>query len=163
MGALYRPVGAGMDPDALPLAHDAYRRAVTLAPTNGRLYAAWGQVYLAQERPQAAVQQLEMALALDNTDGLVYRMRGDVALAQGDVGGALQAYRQAVRWSPDSVLAHVGLARSYRALGQPQEALAALQRAADLNPQHPAVEMARREITSGVDVNQLNQGDNDEN
>lgn len=162
LGAFYHQAGASIDPGALPLAHGAYRQAAELAPNNARLYVAWGQVYLAQERPHAAMQRFERALALDATDGLAYRLRGDVALAQGDPGGALHAYRQAARWSPNSVLAHVGLARSYAALGQPEQAVPALERAAELNPQHPAVELARREITSGIDSNQLEKGDDDE-
>jgi Flp pilus assembly protein TadD len=57
---------------------------------------------------------------------------------------ALEAYRDAARWSPEDALVHLGLARAYAALGEQTAAWAALGRALELEPEHPAVRATQR-------------------
>lgn len=146
LGRFYHQVGVSLDPGALALAHEAFRQAVTLAPHDARLHVAWAEVYLAENVPEPAAQRLRRAINLDATDGLAYRLLGDVALAEGDAAAALESYRQAARWSPESALAHLGLARTYWALGRRVAALAALNRAVALEGGHPAVRWAQEQM-----------------
>lgn len=148
LGDLYAAIGLRMDPGAFSLAHSAYERAASLAPNHARLYVAWGQVFLAEERPEAALERFYRAVDLDATDGLAFRLIGDVELAQGRPEAALDAYREAARWSPEAALAHLGLARTYLALGRPGPARGALERAAALDPHHPLVGALQDELNS---------------
>lgn len=146
LGRFYHQVGVSFDAGALPLAHDAYRQAMALAPHYARLHVAWAELYLDENRPDPAAHHLQRAVALDATDGLAYRLLGDVALARGDPVAALDNYRQAARWSPDAALAHLGLARAYGALDRPAEAHSALERAAELDAGHPAIRQAQEQM-----------------
>lgn len=146
LGRFYHEAGGSFDRGTLPLAHDAYRQAVALAPHYARLHVAWAELYLDENRPDPAVQQLQRAVALDATDDLAYRLLGDVALARGDPVAALDNYHQAVRWSPDAALAHLGLARAYQALDRPADARNALERAAELDAGHPAIRQAQEQM-----------------
>jgi tetratricopeptide (TPR) repeat protein len=145
LGAFYHAAGAMWDAGAFPLAHQAYHQAVSLTPNHARLYLAWGQVYLTQDRPEEALARFYRAYDLDATDGLALRLIGDIELALGRPEVAHAAYQEALRWSPDAALVYLGLARSHAALGQPEAAALALARAEELAPDHPAVQAVRQQ------------------
>jgi O-antigen ligase len=146
LGDFYAAVGSLVDSQAFALAHGAYEQAIALAPHQARLYVAWGQVFLAEERPATALAHFYRAVDLDATDGLAFRLIGDVELAEGRPEAALAAYQEAVRWSPEAALAHLGLARSYAALGELAAAQAALAQAVALDPHHPAVRAVQQAL-----------------
>lgn len=146
LGDFYAAVGTRIDREAFSLAHAAYERAASLAPHHARLYVRWGQVFLAEDRLDAALARFYRAVELDATDGLAFRLIGDVKLAQGQPAAALAAYRDAVRWSPEAALAHLGLARAYLALEEPGSARNALERALALDPHHPAVRAVQDQL-----------------
>lgn len=139
LGDFYGALGAQVGPGAFEHAHRAYEQAASLAPNHARLYVAWGRIFLDEERPGPALALFRRAVDLDATDGLAFRLIGDVELSQGHPEAALAAYREAARWSPDAALVHLGLARTYAALDQPVAARGALDRARQLDPNHPAV------------------------
>lgn len=145
LGAFYHAAGAMWDAGAFPLAHQAYQHAVSLAPNHSRLYLAWGQVYLTEDRPEEALARFYRAYDLDATDGLALRLIGDIELVLGRPEVAHAAYQEALRWSPDAALVYLGLARSHAALGQPEAAALALARAEELAPDHPAVRAVRQQ------------------
>ncbi len=149
LGDFYGALGVQIDPGALTLAHQAYGQATRLAPNRARLYVAWGQIYLAEDRPEAALERFYQAVDLDATDDLAFRLIGDVQLALGHPEWALEAYREAVHWEPEAALAHLGLARSYAALEQPAAAARSLERALALDPYHPAIRAVKQELGSG--------------
>jgi O-antigen ligase/tetratricopeptide (TPR) repeat protein len=149
LGDFYGAIGAQLDPAGFALAHEAYGQAVTLVPHRARLYVAWGQIHLLENRPEAALERFVRAVDLDATDDLAYRLIGDVALALGDPERALAAYQEAVGWAPEAALAHLGLARSYAALGQPSAARSALDRSLALEPDHPAILAVQQEFGMG--------------
>jgi len=101
LGEFYGVAGARVDPAVFPLAHAAYRQAAALAPHRARLYVAWGQVFLAEGRPEAALERFYQAVDLDATDGLAFWLIGDVELALGRSEAAQWAYQEAARWLPD--------------------------------------------------------------
>lgn len=102
LGEFYGVAGERVDPAVFPLAHDAYRQATALAPHRARLYVAWGQVFLAEGRLEAALERFYQAVDLDATDGLAFRLIGDVELALGHSEVAQWAYQEAARWLPDA-------------------------------------------------------------
>jgi tetratricopeptide (TPR) repeat protein len=63
-----------------------------------------------------------------------YRAAGEAALAS-DAARAAIAFRQALRWSPNSPEIHRALAHSYLQLNQPQEAIDMLEQAYRLRPE----------------------------
>jgi tetratricopeptide (TPR) repeat protein len=146
LGDFYGAAGAQRDPALFELAHEAYREALNLLPHRARLYVAWGRIYLAEDRPEAALERLIQAIDLDATDDLAYRHIGDVQLALGRPESALVAYQAATHWAPDAALAHLGLARSYAALGQYTAARDALDVSLALDPYHPAIRSVQQEL-----------------
>lgn len=146
LGDFYGALGAQVEPGAFAHAHRAYEQAASLAPNHARLYVAWGRTFLDEERPGPALERFHRAVELDATDGLALRLIGDVELAQGRPEAALAAYQEAVRWSPDAALVYLGLARTYVMLGQPVAARRALDRARQLDPNHPAVRAVEEQL-----------------
>ncbi|MGC9396542.1 MAG: O-antigen ligase family protein [Anaerolineae bacterium] len=146
LGELYGLWGNRWEPAKLPLAHDAYRRATTLAPNYAILYTAWGIVDLEGNRFAAAADRVHQAVNMDATDGYAYTHLGDAELALGQVEAARAAYQQAVRWEPELLPAYVGLATSSWRLGQRGAAEAALRRAAQIDPNHPAIRALQEEM-----------------
>jgi Tfp pilus assembly protein PilF len=138
LGELYGLWGNRWDPGKLPLAGQAYRQALVLAPNQATLYTGWGMVALeGGDYPQAA-SRFQQAVDLDATDAHAYLHLGDAQLAQGDAKAALEAYRQAVHWQPELSYAHLGMARSYWQLGSADAARTALEEALRLDPQNAA-------------------------
>jgi tetratricopeptide (TPR) repeat protein len=151
LGRFYFRTGVAVDAGALQWAHPAYHRAIALAPHFARLHVAWGEVFVAEERPELAFERFERALALDATDAVAARWLGEVALALGLPETAVVAYEQAARYDPGTMASHLGLARAYLTLGEEELANAALGRARHLEPGHPAVEVLAREIANGLE------------
>jgi O-antigen ligase len=149
LGDFYGAIGVHMDPGAFTLAHQAYGQATSLSPNRARLYVAWGQIYLIEDRPELALDRFYQAVDLDATDDLAFRLIGDVQLALENPEGALEAYQEAVHWAPEAPLAHLGMARSYVALGQPADARSAWERALALDPGHPAIRAVQQELDPG--------------
>ncbi len=149
LGELYGLWGNRWDAGKLPLAHDAYRRATALAPNHAMLYTNWGMVYLDGGDLAGAAVKFRQAVNLDATDGYAFTHLGDAEFAQGHVAEALEAYRQAAHWEPGLVYAHLGLARCYRQLGQPEAAALALQQALQLDPDNPTALGLRQEMGLG--------------
>ncbi len=146
LGDLYAQIGTQFDPAAFSSAHQAYAQATALAPYHARLYVAWGQVFLDEAQPAAALERFHRAVDLDATDGLAFRLIGDVELAMGRPQAAMDAYHQSAHWSPEAALSHLGLARTYATLGDLDAAEAALAQALALDPHHPDVLAFRRQL-----------------
>lgn len=156
LGRMYR-VWAGfaaapqLREERLRKAWQAYQAAVRLSPQSAELRVEFGRVLLALGRADEAERQFRKAVEL-NVGGQMaqaYAGLGDVALLRGDAEGALKAYQKAVRYNGQSVLQEKlravsehskdvklreSLALVYAALGRTNDALKALQAAADIAP-----------------------------
>ena len=137
LGSLYGRWAAGWDPARLAAAEDAFRHAAALAPDVATLHAAWGTAFLVAGRPAEALPHLQRAIELDATDGQAYADLGATALALGRLDLAQASFSEAARWSPSLSAAHLGLARCAWLAGHPDDALAALNRALELDPADP--------------------------
>jgi len=149
LGELYGVWGNRWEASKLPLAHDAYRKATELAPHHAMLYTAWGMVDLKGGRFVEAADRFRQAVDLDATDGYAFSYLGDAELALGRVDEALAAYRQAVHWEPGLSHAHLGLARCYWRLGQPEAAGLVLERALQLDPDNAAARSLQQQMGLG--------------
>ncbi|MFQ5400676.1 MAG: tetratricopeptide repeat protein [Anaerolineae bacterium] len=124
----------------------AYRQAVTLAPNNAAIYTAWGRALLEEDDPETAAPLLRQAVLLDQSNGKACIYLGAAELSLGRVEVALDDYREAVRLLPDSSQAYTGLARCYWQLGQPKEALQAVEMALQRDSQNVDALIIRQQI-----------------
>jgi Tfp pilus assembly protein PilF len=99
-GELYTEWGRAGDPARFPQAETSYRRAVAMFPGSAALHTGWGLCYVAQGRTAEAARQFALATGLDQTDARAYAYLGDAVVLLGDLRGAEQAYRSALRWDP---------------------------------------------------------------
>lgn len=149
LGELYGVWGNRWDAARLPLAHQAYRQATSLAPHHATLYANWGMIDMTGQQFAPAAAKFRQAVDLDATDGYAFTHLGDAELAQGHVEQALEAYLQAAHWAPELSYAHLGLARCYWQLGQREAAKLAVDRALQLAPDNPDAWALRQEMSAG--------------
>jgi len=81
----------------------------------------------------------QRALLIDEGDGRVHNGLGEVKFADGDMGAALQAFRQALRLNPELASAYANIGRVFLKHGRGLEAVAALEKAAALVPEDDVV------------------------
>ncbi len=117
-------------------ADDAYRRALTLAPTQATIYTAWGRSLLTRGDPEAAAKLLRQAVLLDASSGEAYLHLAAAERALGRPQTALADAQEAVRLLPDSPDALAMLAWCYHDLGRDRDARRAAEQALHLNPTH---------------------------
>jgi len=146
LGELYGRWGNRWDATRLPLAEEAYARAVELAPHLATLYTSWGMVHLEGGRWAEAALHFRRAVDLDATDGYAFAHLGEAELAMGRIEEAEVAYRQAVRWAPELGAAHAGLAQALWLQGRRAEAEEALEQALALDPAQPLARMLEGEM-----------------
>ncbi len=77
------------------------------------------------------------------------RRRGRLLKACGEVGLALEAYREAADLNPCDALAQCGLGQALAAVNCCEEAKARLERAANLAPENPRIRFLRESIRGG--------------
>jgi tetratricopeptide (TPR) repeat protein len=118
----------------LETALERYHKAVRLVPDFAEAYGAMAQGYAALGRPDHATYA-----------------RGMVAFSQGDYRRAATALGQATKALPDFGPAFLGLGLTYEQLGRLAEALAATQRAIELDPGDFAAQQAAGRIQTTLD------------
>ncbi len=112
-----------------PSATRAWIRAAALNPDDVSARFALGQALAAQGHEGRALKQWQAADA-----ALYFVNQGLKQAAAGDQAGALEQYRRALAITPDLVEGYYYLGRALSALDRTQEALAALETAASLEP-----------------------------
>ena len=133
------------------------RRAVELDSTYASAWAVLGRTFLDEDVPREAVSALRQALALDDSRETVWKALGDAYLQLEDYHLAIQAYERALALDPEfkpaEALLRIARKRNrpeawlqrYRttaASGQTEEALAVLQKAHTLFPEHEEIAAA---------------------
>jgi len=136
-----------------PSAFRAWSRSAALNPSDPSARFAFGQTLAAYEHEERARQEWKAAGAA------LYFVNQGLTLAQGgDHAGALEQYQRALAIAPDLVEGHYHAGRALLALGQEEEALAALELAAALEPAssprryllQAQVHVARKEWTAAL-------------
>jgi tetratricopeptide (TPR) repeat protein len=84
------------------------------------------RIYLDQGDTDAAIEELQQALAIDRVDADAWYLLGQTYLQVDDLDGAIDAFSRAVTFVPNFREAYEGLARAYEERGMEAEHLYAL-------------------------------------
>jgi TolB-like protein/tetratricopeptide (TPR) repeat protein len=133
-------------------AERAFRRATQLSPSHATAHQWYAISYLALfGRLDEALQEMELAVALDPVSVAVHYDLGRVLECRKDFARAAEEYRRAIELEPNFVRAHAALGRSFDRLGRPADALAEFRRAVDGSGGAPArlADLALHYATTG--------------
>jgi TolB-like protein len=118
----------------------AGRRAIELDPNLPEAYSALATANMQFEHDWDAVAaMLEKATAIDRKDPLVMQIEGHLSAAIRTPAEAIHYFHLAVDGDPLNMLPRKYLGRSLHYNRQPAEAIGALKRAIELNPQFPGL------------------------
>jgi predicted Zn-dependent protease len=106
--------------------------------SRGRFRAAHGQ-------GAAAAEDFQQAIQLEGENATYRQAWADLSVERGDLSTAAAQYRKAAELAPTLPEAYLGLAWCLRELGQPKEAIAALEAGLKALPAHPALLVALAE------------------
>ncbi len=82
---------------------EEFKRAIELAPEDGKNHFYLGELYLGRQRPEAARPYLEKAVALNPLLDLAWFRLGDIHLERRDLKAAGEAFRVLTSLQPDEV------------------------------------------------------------
>jgi tetratricopeptide (TPR) repeat protein len=105
-----------------------------VAPEDVSLAVRAGELYLSLDRLDKAREASDQALDVDPKYAAAWALRGQVMERSGQLRPALAAYQRALGYEPGNTEWLLRLAESYRRLGTPSRALAALQTLIDTYP-----------------------------
>lgn len=101
-------------------------------PENEPLVIELAQRLLATKKPDKAVSLLEAAAAVPSASGLIDAWYGMALKEAGKIEPAVEAFRRAIRKTPQVLLGYHGLAQLYIEQKKPEEALKVFDNAAEL-------------------------------
>ncbi len=118
-----------------------YRQTLELNPNHLEARLNLGSILAQQGHVAEAIEHYNAWLEAHADDGAMHvrvaellMRKGDVASREEDVRKARDHYRTALALDPRNVTAHKGLADCYRALGEPDDAIAELRNAIQIAP-----------------------------
>jgi tetratricopeptide (TPR) repeat protein len=127
----------------LPEAAQHLKRATELAPTLEDSYLSLARIYEKQQTPKAAVEILEQARKRFPESSKVSLALGASLIAAGQFPMASQTMAALIKRSPDEFEAYGMLAESYRNMGEPRLATAALGMLVMRKPDFPMVHLMK--------------------
>ena len=126
----------------------AVDRAIAINPSLGRAHETKGLILWRRGDERAALNALRAAVRCDPRNVRAYVWTGMVQMNLARPTDAIESFARATRLDPTRVEAWVGIADATMALGAWERAAAALQHAAQLNPDAPAVKAAADRLRS---------------
>jgi tetratricopeptide (TPR) repeat protein len=123
----------------LAAAADCYRRALSIAPDDGRLLTNLGTVLAAQGNGAEALACFRAAAAALPDEALAHYNLGRALYDRGDLEGALFHCQRAVQLDPSRVNAHLNLGNVYRTREELPAAVDCYRRALAISPNQPTV------------------------
>lgn len=126
-----------------------FEKAVGADPNFGKAYLYLGRCHLNLGRFREAVQPLRTAFNLEPAQSRneiinllldAFLGAGMTSFRQGDYLDALDMYREAIKLSPDSVEAYLGLAKAFAKKGDISNALLAILDAMMIHPANSALQ-----------------------
>lgn len=116
-----------------------YQRALHLNPgyAQGRMW--YGDLLSGTGQPQAAVEQMRVALQSDPLSLMVNNATGWHLYLARQFDAAIQQFKKTLELDPNFALAHYDLGRAYEGKGMYAEALAAFEKARALSPDTPYI------------------------
>lgn len=116
---------------------------------------AWGEL----GDLAAAERDFSTAERIAPREPALFNNRGIVRLRNGHFDKAIDDFRAAIQWMPESPVGHINLAEAYRAQGDLPQALSALERAIELAPNQATAYRSRGRIL--IDTLQLDEATRD--
>jgi len=104
-------------------AQEAYKRAVSVDPSDSAAWINWGRLLHEQGGTREAESVYRRALSQCGPDPLLMFNLGVLLEDLGRTGAALDAYQTAIEEDPSLADCHYNLARLYESLGKPQHAI----------------------------------------
>jgi Flp pilus assembly protein TadD len=123
-------------------AYAAYRRAVTLAPSNPKAALGMAEVSAKLHNPGEALEWIGRVRVLQPGNTEVLQLEGRMLLLAGRFEEATAALQRAVAAQPDSGANWLNLASAYAVRGRDLEAVAAARRAVARRPDEPVAHLA---------------------
>lgn len=120
----------GLPDEALP----AFERAIQADPRLSWAHRAIGMIWEGRHDLEQALAWHRRAVEVNGDDVKALRRLGEVAARTLRWDESLTAYARAAALAPDHADAHVGVGRALLAMGREQDAVAAMLRAAELDP-----------------------------
>lgn len=114
-----------------------FARAAELAPNDAEPLLALGDLMRDTQRYDEAVETYRRAIAREDADAASWLKLGNALALVEDYHGAADAFRDALRRAPELAAAFNGLGASLMHLGQRDQAITALDRAAELDSLDP--------------------------
>ncbi len=121
---------------------EEFKRAIELAPEDGKNHFYLGELYLARQRPEAARPYLEKAVELNPLLDTAWFRLGDLHLERRDLKAAEEAFRVITVLQPEEIAPRGKLALVYQLEGNWAGAERELMRVVDKDPEN--VEFALR-------------------
>lgn len=109
-------------------------QAADLSGQNPDLLVRLGEMHLANQSLDEALAQAELALSIHRQHAEAWALKGQVLREQERFEEAMDCYQRALIYNPADSSVRVAVADIHYALGQPQRALATLDRLADKQP-----------------------------
>lgn len=144
LGNAYRATGQ------LAQAEQSYQQARLLSPVDQRPARSLAELYIMQQKPAAAVAELEKSLGSKvfiESPFSEYLLLARAYLALNDYGKALAASEKAIYHNPASVTAHLLRGDSFRGQNNQTQAREAYGRALQLAPANPEVQQRLAALT----------------
>jgi tetratricopeptide (TPR) repeat protein len=116
----------------------AAQRAVQLQPKMARTHVQLAEVLMMQRQFDQAREEADEAVRLEPKLAAAHMIRGMALMNSKDYEGATQSFQSAIRQDRTMAPAHFGLAQALSELHRPDEALEAVNKAQQLNPNLPA-------------------------
>ncbi|HEX8822332.1 MAG TPA: tetratricopeptide repeat protein, partial [Archangium sp.] len=113
---------------------EEFKRAIELAPEDGKNHFYLGELYLGRQRPEAARPYLEKAVELNPLLDTAWFRLGDIHLERKDLKAAGEAFRVLTSLQPDEVAPRGKLALVYQLEGDWAGAERELMRVVDRDP-----------------------------
>jgi tetratricopeptide (TPR) repeat protein len=132
----------GGTPDAAQAAVDLFSKGVALRPADMMMRAGLAHALVQTRRYEEAREQLRIVLAATPANPTAHLLLGDVYLNESNLDGAISEYEACLELAPGQVWAWYGLGQVYMAQDKKVEAIAAWQRALQINPTFTAAQQA---------------------
>jgi len=111
-----------------------YEAALEKLPAYTAAYVGLAEVYLADGRPNLALDAVRRGLKVSPDDPRLVEREGDVARHTGDPVAAVRAYERVAQLAPKDALVRVKLGELFRDLGRSADAARLLREAVQLDP-----------------------------
>ena len=129
-----------------------YQRLEQLEPNlPAIIFGAMASIYHFHKKmlPEA-LQYAQKALEADADSWRVHNLLGAIYTDKQEFGGAVDAFKDAMRLAPNQPMPHSDLAKAYLAQGRYDEALESVNTAIRLAPREPYLQEQRRQIQAAI-------------